>query len=140
MNLMNQHRSGYQAGIILWAGLLLATATAWAQQNPHLAYVYPAGGKAGTSFPITVGGQSLITVSNVQITGPGITATVLDHYRPMNQKDFNDLRDRLKALQDKFQAARRPDAAIPVLGWVRSSHIEDTRIAPQIARLFPGRS
>jgi len=110
VNLMNQHRSGFQAGIILWAGLLLATATAWAQQNPHLAYVYPAGGKAGTTFPITVGGQSLINVSNVQITGPGITATVLDHYRPMNQKDFNDLRDRLKALQDKFQAARRPDA------------------------------
>ncbi len=45
-----------------------------------------------------------------------------------------------RVLLDAAEAARRPDAAIPLLGWVRSSHIEDTRIAPQIARLFPGRS
>jgi len=80
---------------------------ALAQQGPHLAYVYPAGGKVGTTFQITVGGQFLLTVSNALITGPGITATVVDHNRPMNQMDFNVLRDRLKALQDKFQAARQ---------------------------------
>jgi len=80
---------------------------ALAQQGPHLAYVYPAGGKVGSTFQITVGGQYLLSVSNALITGPGITATVVDHNRPMNQMDFNALRDRLKALQDKFQASRQ---------------------------------
>src|ERR1035441_1696743 len=43
----------------------IASATAFAQQGgPHLAYVYPAGGKVGTTFQITVGGQFLQTVSN----------------------------------------------------------------------------
>ena len=81
---------------------LLLGGTAYAQQGPHLAYVYPAGGKVGTTFQITVGGQFLLTASNAFVTGPGVSATVLDHNRPMNQKDFNDLRDRLKTLQDKF--------------------------------------
>ena len=49
---------------------------AFAQQGgPHLAYVYPAGGKVGTTFQITVGGQFLAAVSNAFITGPGVTAT-----------------------------------------------------------------
>ena len=46
---------------------------AFAQQGPHLAYVYPAGGKTGSTFQITVGGQFLLTVSNAFVTGPGIT-------------------------------------------------------------------
>jgi hypothetical protein len=84
----------------------LASASVFAQAAPHLAYVYPAGGRCDTTFTVTVGGQALVTCSNAFVTGPGITATVVDHHRPMNQKDFNDLRDQLKALQDKFQAAR----------------------------------
>jgi hypothetical protein len=33
----------------------------WAQQPliPHIGYVYPAGGRVGTKFEVTVGGQSL---------------------------------------------------------------------------------
>ena len=51
---------------------------AFAQPGPHLAYVYPAGGKTGSTFQITVGGQFLLTVSNAFVTGPGVSATVLD--------------------------------------------------------------
>ena len=81
------------------AFFLLLAGNVFAQQMPHLAYVYPAGGRIGTTVQITVGGQFLMTVSNVFVTGSGISATVLDRDRPMNQKDFNELRDRLKALQ-----------------------------------------
>jgi Tfp pilus assembly protein PilF len=38
------------------------------------------------------------------------------------------------------EAAGRPEAASPVLAWYGANHIEDTRIAALIARLFPGRS
>ena len=84
--------------------LLFLGGKVFAQQGPHLAYVYPAGGKTGSTFQVTVGGQFLAAVSNAVVTGPGITATVLDHHRPMQQKEFNDLRDQLKTLQEKWQA------------------------------------
>src|ERR1019366_6153203 len=69
---------------------LIASGITVAQQGgPHLAYVYPAGGKAGSTFQIIVGGQFLMTASNAFVTGPGVTVTVLDHQRPMGQKEFN---------------------------------------------------
>jgi hypothetical protein len=115
---------------------------ACAQQGaPHLAYVYPAGGKAGTTFQITVGGQFLLAVSNALISGPGITTTVVDHYRPMNQKDFNELRDRLKGLQDKFQAARLdhfPDTGTNA--WTAADGREREEIRAKILRNPPNRT
>ena len=119
--------------------LLLLGATAFAQQGgPHLAYVYPAGGKVGATFQITVGGQFLMTVSNAFVTGPGVTATVLDHQRPMNQKEFNELRDRLKELQDKFQATRKRNAGTNV--WTTADATEREQIRTRILKNPPNRT
>ena len=117
---------------------LLLGGTAFAQQGPHLAYVYPAGGKVGTTFQITVGGQFLLTASNAFVTGPGVSATVLDHNRPMNQKDFNDLRDRLKTLQDKFQATRRGNSGTNV--WTAADAVERQQIREKILKNPPNRT
>ncbi len=121
------------------AGLLLTAATTFAQQGPHLAYVYPAGGKAGTTFQITVGGQFLLTASNAFVTGPGITATVLDHNRPMQQKEFNELRDRMKTLQEKFQANRRGDPGTNGV-WTAADAREREEIRVKILHNPPNRS
>ena len=136
MRRMNRRRtkSGWWG---LLAALLLAT-NAGAQQGPHLAYVYPAGGKCGSSFQVTVGGQALLTASNAYFSGPGITAVVLDHSRPMNQKDFNDLRDQLKALQDKFQASRKGATGTNV--WTEADAMERLRIRNEILRNPPNRT
>jgi hypothetical protein len=117
---------------------LLLGGTAFAQQGPHLAYVYPAGGKVGTTFQIIVGGQFLLTASNAFVTGPGVSATVLDHNRPMNQKDFNDLRDRLKTLQDKFQATRRGNSGTNV--WTAADAVERQQIREKILKNPPNRT
>jgi tetratricopeptide (TPR) repeat protein len=45
-----------------------------------------------------------------------------------------------QVLLDAAEAARQPNAAQPVLAWYRDSHIEDARMAAQVARLFPQRS
>jgi len=127
---------------IWWAALALAFLGAatctWAQQGPHLAYVYPAGGQRGASFQVTVGGQFLLTASNAVFSGPGITATVLDHSRPMNQKDFNDLREQLKALQEKFQASRKNPTGTNV--WTEADAAERMKIRNQILRNPPNRT
>jgi hypothetical protein len=120
------------------AAFLLLGGTALAQQGPHLAYVYPAGGKAGATFQITVGGQFLLAASNVVVSGSGVSATVLERSRPMNQKDFNDLCDRLKALQEKFQATRKGEAGTNV--WMVADAGERMQIREKILKNPPNRT
>ena len=111
------------------------------QAGPHLAYVYPAGGRTGSTFLITVGGQALTSASTALVSGSGITTTVLDHSRPMPQKDFNDLRDRLKALLDKFQTARRNH--FPATGtnvWTEEDARERDALRAKILRNPPNRT
>ncbi|MEI6075282.1 MAG: PPC domain-containing protein [Verrucomicrobiota bacterium] len=107
-------------------------------QIPHLAYVYPAGGKTGTTFQVTVGGQFLMSVSNAMITGPGVQVSVLDRSRPMNQKEFNELRDRLKALQEKFQNSRKGLGGTN--SWTAADTAERLEIRNQILRNPPNRT
>jgi hypothetical protein len=112
-----------------------------AQQGaPHLAYVYPAGGQTGTTFEITVGGQFLLSVSNAIVSGDGVSATVMEHHRPMNQKEFNDLRDRLKVLREKFQAARRNGfASAGTNTWTEADTKEREEIRAKILMNPPNR-
>lgn len=120
---------------IVWM-LVLGAARAQ-QQPPHLAYVYPAGGRAGTTFQAVVGGQFLLSVSNVSFSGDGITATVLERNRPMNQKEFSDLRDRLNALQEKFQASRRNNTGTNI--WTVADTREREEIRARILKNPPNR-
>ncbi len=117
---------------------LLLGNVAFAQQVPHLAYVYPAGGKVDSTFQITVGGQSLMTVTNAFITGSGVSAIVLDHNHPMKQKEFSDLRDRLKALQEKFQATRKGGAGTNI--WTEADAVEREQIRLKILKSPPNRA
>ncbi|MCL4401200.1 MAG: hypothetical protein M1436_00855, partial [Acidobacteria bacterium] len=63
------------------AAVLLGIASlAPAQQNtPHIGYVYPAGGRQGAEFEVTVGGQYLDGVSRVFISGAGVQAMVVQY-------------------------------------------------------------
>ncbi|MCF6284190.1 MAG: pre-peptidase C-terminal domain-containing protein [Candidatus Hydrogenedentes bacterium] len=59
---------------------LLLTATAWSQSSQreqHIGYLYPAGGKQGTTFQVTVGGQFLRRVTDVYVSGEGVTASLV---------------------------------------------------------------
>jgi len=120
------------------AVILALGCTVQAQPGPHLAYVYPAGGRVGTTFQITVGGQFLQTASNAFVTGPGIDATVLDHRRPMNQKEFSEMRDRLKVLQEIFQASRKANPGTNV--WTTAEAQERERLRGKILKNPPNRT
>jgi hypothetical protein len=89
--------------LLALAGVLALVAGAQGQQSfsPHIGYVYPAGGRQGTSFQIKVGGQRLQNVTNIYFTGGGIRAVIADYSRPMTGQEANELRQKLKELQDK---------------------------------------
>ncbi|MBI4579951.1 MAG: peptidase [Planctomycetes bacterium] len=91
------------AGLAAWSAA--APAAHGQQPAPRIGYVYPAGGRAGSTFRAVVGGQRLQDVGDVYVSCPGVTATVIEHTRPLTPKEFTLLRDKLKELQDKKAAA-----------------------------------
>ena len=82
--------------------LLWFTAVALAQPPaPHAGYVYPAGGRQGATFEVTVGGQNLNNANNAYLSGDGVRVTVLEYKRPMTGAQANMLREQMQALNKK---------------------------------------
>lgn len=122
--------------------------TAPAQPNqPHISYLYPAGGRQGTEFELIVGGQFLRGATDVFITGDGVEATVLEHNQPMSFNEFNTLRDRLRALQQKrrraLALARTTNARLHELNstnaWTAADEKELAEIRAKLLKNPPNR-
>ncbi|NLS91276.1 MAG: hypothetical protein GXX96_03710 [Planctomycetaceae bacterium] len=80
--------------------LVAAASPAWAQ-NQYIGFVYPAGGQQGTTFPIRLGGQGLAHACDVVVTGEGVSARLVDHYRVMDNQELGLLRKQLNELKKK---------------------------------------
>jgi hypothetical protein len=132
---------GFRASALLLGLALVLPTTAQGQSTPRIGYVYPAGGKQGTTFQVTFGGQFLVGVTNVFASGEGVRARILEYNRPMNPKEFNELREQLKVLQEKRRAAnqaarvREVPAAEPgsTNGWTTA---DEKRLAEIKARML----
>ncbi len=59
------------------------------QREPHIGYVYPAGGECGEVVRVIIGGQNLRGANKAFISGEGVKATVIKHYRSMRNLDKN---------------------------------------------------
>ncbi|RPJ56820.1 MAG: hypothetical protein EHM23_22445 [Acidobacteria bacterium] len=71
--------------------------------EPHIGYLYPAGGQQGAVFQITAGGQSLRGASRVYVSGEGVRARVLHHYPALRNLD----REQRQELQRRFRELRQ---------------------------------
>jgi hypothetical protein len=94
----------------LSALMLLMTFAPWGRSQPappRIGYVCPAGGRQGAVVQVTVGGQYLNNATNAYVSGTGVQAEFVEYARPLTQKEFNDLRDKLKDLQEQQTAAAR---------------------------------
>jgi hypothetical protein len=89
--------------------LLLATPlVALAQQSdPRVGYIFPAGGKAGTTVRVVFGGQALGGVQQLHISGEGVSAGTLEYTRPPNPGEAGGLRDSMRELMQRRDDARR---------------------------------
>ena len=88
---------------VLVAVVFVAAPSAMAQQTPHIGYVYPAGGRQGTTFEVTVGGQWLNGANEAHFSGPGLKATVVDHIRPVPRGMVNKLNQKIRELRTKYK-------------------------------------
>ena len=89
----------------------LALPLAAQPQQPHAGYVYPAGGRQGTTVDVRVGGQFLPTVSKAYISGKGVEAKVIDYERPPTGAEAQKMRDEMQKLNQKRAASQRPPTA-----------------------------
>lgn len=73
-------------------------------REPHAGYVFPAGGQAGTTLQIKVGGQFLRRVRAVHLSGGGVEAKIVYWIPPQTNLDAaqsRELRRLLKTLRSK---------------------------------------
>ena len=85
--------------------ICLCAAAAWGQQiasEPHIGYLYPAGGQVGSVIQVTAGGQFLRGVTDVYISGQGVRASVIHYVRPLR----NIQAEQRKLLQDRLREVR----------------------------------
>ncbi|MFA6562514.1 MAG: PPC domain-containing protein [Verrucomicrobiia bacterium] len=85
--------------------LLALTSAGHAQQRSRsfsVGYVYPAGAQQGTTSEHVIAGQFLAGLTNVYVTGGGVTATITDFIHPIQGGELN----RLRILQDELIAKR----------------------------------
>lgn len=103
----------YRWHVALWLGALLAAApSARAQigpRDPHIGYIYPAGGQKGDDFEVAVGGQFLDGASDVVFSGEGVEVTVVEHTKPLTQKEINQLRNKLQEAREQLQAKNKKE-------------------------------
>ena len=115
----------------------LVSALAAQQQSPHVGYVYPAGGRQGTSIEVRVGGQFLNGAIKATVSGRGVEAAVAEYERPLTGAEAQKLRDELKSsdrkraaeIREKLQEVqRRP--SIPAIAEIATLRVT---IAPDAA-------
>jgi len=103
-----------RAGVWL-AALLAGAASAPAQQDPQVGYVYPAGVRQGTESEVAVGGQYLDGVSGALISGTGIEVMLTGYEKPTSRRQLAAARRRRRELRERLaaeamQQAKKPSA------------------------------
>lgn len=86
---------------LLALAILAASASSVGAQGQYIGFVYPAGGQQGSTFPIRLGGQSLIYASDVVVSGEGVTARLVDYYRILDNQEMGLVNQQLGQLRKK---------------------------------------
>jgi hypothetical protein len=102
---------------LLPAALTLCVVTVSAQQitKPDIGYLYPAGGRQGSTIRVTAGGQFLRGATDVYVSGQGVKASVIQYMKPvrnLNQEQRKLLQSRMKEVRAK---------RLTELGWIDES-------------------
>ena len=80
---------------------------AWAQKDPHVGYVYPAGGRQGTTFQVTIGGSALNNTTAVFVSGAGVSTKVIKEDRQVTPAEQKEMRESLDKIQEKRKKGLR---------------------------------
>jgi len=91
---------------VLILSLAAASGALGQQGEPHVGYVYPAGGQQGTTFEATIGGRYL-NATGAYVSGAGVTATILKQERQATPAEQKELREAISKIQEKRKQGQR---------------------------------
>lgn len=90
--------------LLLFASCAVPSVGQKAQPEPHAGYLFPAGGQQGATFRMYAGGQFLRGVNRVLVSGEGVSAKVIHHYRPLRNLDAAQRRELARQLLNAWNA------------------------------------
>jgi len=79
---------------------LLGLASSAQGQTPYVGFVYPAGGRQGTTVQVRFGGQRLDGVKGAVVTGSGVSAELVQYNRKLSNQEIQLLRQQLRELKE----------------------------------------
>ncbi len=102
--------------------LLALGAATFSEGAPRIGYVYPAGGQAGSSFEVIMGGQSLDQPLGVVVSGEGVSVEIVEHDKIPSAQVIDDYRDKFRELKPEFEPLKgsSPGDADALIESVRS--------------------
>ncbi len=100
-------------------------------RTPYLAYVYPAGGRPGSTFQVMVGGQYLLGPDQVCLSGPGVQGSVVERIPSFRALKPETVREFTQQVRESLVALSRPGAVVPPAAANRAA------AAPKPASLVP---
>lgn len=127
-----------KAEVFAILGFCLASGASYGQvaKGSDIAYVYPAGGKRGTVFEVTVGGQHLAKMNRGLVSGDGVKATVTGYTRPLSGKRFAEFRESIaehrKEKKDSMQMMTGDNQALDIPSILQ----EDGATQEEIAQFY----
>ncbi len=113
----------------LTAFLVVAAAVFAQAQGPHIAYVFPAGGRLGETVRIAVGGQQLRDATDACISGDGVTVKVIERVQTLNRKQRAALTRSLAALR----RARPTIEIVDLIAEIRRELVTQRTASPALA-------
>ena len=122
--------------------MLAPFSAAWAQPGPpHLGYVFPAGGRRGTTFQVTVGGQYMTQDSLARFSRTGVRAEVLGEIPIPPSSETGPLRNELYELMKGDRNARAEQRIVEIEKQLYHSYVMESRRAiPASNRVPRGRA
>lgn len=91
---------------VLLAGFAFAFGVSSSHGAPRIGYLYPAGGRAGSTFEVIVGGQSLDDPEGIVLSGEGIHTEIIEHDKIPAARIIEDYRDKLRTLKPDLDALK----------------------------------
>lgn len=126
--------------LALLSGWLAMPVPVWAQARPYVAYVYPAGGQQGTTFSLKVAGQNLNGISDVIVSGTGVTAKFVESFFPLannTERLLNRQLAELKQAQAKAASKKKKGKVEEPVPPTTTGHDPDpTNMIAQISKML----
>lgn len=95
-----------------------------AQRSPYVGYVFPSGGKQGTTFTAMLSGQYLDGITNATVSGGGVKVEVLEYIKPLTGRQINLLRDRLHNIQEALKNIKKEVNQISFRNELETNKVE----------------